>query len=80
MCIAEFAEVRAAVVGRQEIQETFVIARRDVEQLQQGSIVAAARAQTSPDQLPDIVSGDIAAQEQRVNVLPERVPPSTSAR
>ena len=71
--MAEFEEFRAALVGREEIHESFVVTLRQAEQPQQASIVSAAHAQSAPHELPDVVTRDVAFEEERVNVLPERI-------
>src|SRR5262245_14245196 len=71
--IPKLAEVGATVVGGQEIEEALVVAWRDTEQLEHRPIVAARGGQTAPHQLTHVVSSDIPRQEQRIDVLPERI-------
>ena len=58
---------------RQEVHEPLVVARRDAEQIEQPAIVAAAHGETAPHHLADVVPGDVAIEEHRMQVLPERV-------
>src|SRR4029078_7523983 len=70
--VAKFTEVGAAVVRRQEVHEPLVLFRRNHKQRQQGTVAAAARAQSAANQLEDVMASDVTIQEQRVDMFPER--------
>ena len=70
--LTEFAEPDAAVVGGQEVHEAAIVAGRHAEQRQQRLVAAARLAQAAPHELAQVVARDVARQEQRIDVLPER--------
>src|SRR4026207_1808652 len=69
---AELAEVDVAAVRREKVEEPLVVGGRHPEHLQDSTIVPAGFEERLPDDGHDVRSRDIAIDEQRVNVLPER--------
>ena len=68
----ELAEPDAAFVRRQEVHEAAIVAARHAEQRQQRLVAAARLAQAAANELAQIVARDVASQEHRIDVLPER--------
>ena len=71
----ELPVVHGALMGGQEIHEPLVVTVFHPEQLQQGPVVAARSREPEADELTKIMSGDIAFEQQRVNMAPERIVP-----
>src|SRR5262249_38080547 len=72
--ISKLTKIGAAVMGRQEVHETLVVARRNAEQLKQRTVISGARAEAAANQLTNVVPRDVPLQEERVDVLPEGIP------
>ena len=71
--VPEFPEVGAAIVRGQEVQKPLVVVAAHAKQLQQRPVVATRRGQPPSDQLAHVVPRDVARDEQRIDVIPERV-------
>ena len=69
----ELPVVHGALVRRQEVHEPLVVAVVHAEQLQQRPVVAARRREAEADELTQIVPRDVALEQQRMDVSPERV-------
>ena len=69
----ELAVINSAFVRGQEVHEALVVAIVHAEQLQQAAVVSARRGQAEADELSQIVTRDVALEQQRVDVTPERV-------
>ncbi len=70
--VTELAEPDATLVRGQEVHEAAIVAARHAEQRQHRLVAAPRLAQAAPNQLAQIVARDVARQEQRIDVVPER--------
>ena len=69
---AEALERDVALVLPEEVQELLVVLRRHVEALHQHLVVAARVLEAEPDDVADIVAGEVARHERLVDLRPER--------
>ncbi len=69
---AELADRDAAVVRSQEIHEAPIVAARHAEEREQRLVAASRFLEPSPNELAEIVPGDIPREKQRIDVIPER--------
>src|SRR6187455_1253186 len=71
--MSEDSEVGTAVMRGQEVEESFVVLVRHAEQLQQLTIVDTGRREALAHEFPHVMSRNVARQEQRVDMVPERI-------
>src|SRR5687767_105456 len=69
----EGAEVDLARVCRQKVVQSLVVGVRHAEQSQQRPISSFGLRQPATDQLAEVMPCEIAFEEHRVNMIPERV-------
>src|SRR5437762_9309257 len=70
---AELAEVDAAVVRREEVQEALVLGPVHVKQREQHPVAARGCTQAAADDVTEIAARDVPVQKQRLHVAPEVV-------
>src|ERR687889_61025 len=73
MRVAKLTVVDSAIVRCEEVHEPLVVRFRYAEQLQERAVVPPADAESAAHELTNIVSRNVSDQEQRMNVLPERI-------
>ena len=71
--IAELPIINSAIVGRQKVQEPLVIRLRNSEELEERPVVAARRLQASAQEFAQVVTGNVAIEEMRIDIVPERI-------
>src|SRR6266545_3778761 len=72
-CAAEVLERQMALMLSQEVQETLVIVRRHVEQLDQAAVVASGALEAVADDLLQFLAREVPRHERAVDYGPERL-------
>ena len=71
--VSEFAEFHSTVVRGEEIHEPLVIPAGMRKSWSSASVVPTSDGQPTSNELAEVVPGDVAGNEQRMNVVPERI-------